>query len=174
MLSPRIRSAALAVAGAAMIAISLMTSVAAAAPADSVPLAPAGDGVMARKPRIDLPLTDVVVTSMGFTADATVQNVEYKFRITNNGPDRIKFRYEKKAYWAASGQFNGYQDQAMVDVDKQPGELVDVTVNCHLMGDPSHYCAGAQVKITPLNGLDTNLGNNVVYQQSGVLNNKPD
>ena len=165
MLSPRIRSAALAVVGSAVIATSLMTSVVAAAPAETV---------LAKKSRIDLPLTDVVVASMGFTADATVQNVEYRFRVTNNGPDRIKFRYEKKAYWAASGQFNGYQDQATADVDKYPGEFVDVTVNCHLMGDPSHYCAGAQVKITPLNGLDTNLGNNVVYQQSGVLNNKPD
>jgi hypothetical protein len=163
MFASRFRKATLSLAGAALVATSLMTSIAAAAPADSLPSSADVDSTVAAKPYIKLPLADLSVTPLGLTHDATFQNVEYRFRVANNGPDRLTFRVEKKALWAYNGQPNGTQDQSAINYVRSGGESFEVVVHCALSGDPSHYCNGADVKVTPVNGLDNNMANNYSF-----------
>jgi hypothetical protein len=147
MFANRIRSAALALAVAAL-AVTGAASTAAA------------------QPRIDLPLANLSVTPLGLTHDAAYQNVEYRFRVANNGPDTMAFKYEQKAIWLAYGQYNGTQNQQTSTMVKNPGESFDVTIPCHISGD-GHTCGGAEVKVTPINGLDPNLSNNQSFMQNG-------
>jgi len=116
-------------------------------------------------PKIDFPFADLSVTPLGLTHDATYQNVEYRFRVTNNGPDKMSFKYEQKAIWLAYGQYNGTQNQQTTTVFKNPGESFDVTVPCHIAGD-GHTCGGAEVKVTPITGFDSNMSNNKYFMQN--------
>jgi hypothetical protein len=159
MFKTRVRNAALSLAGAAIVATSLLATVAAAAPIDSLSQPPAIEGVAA-KPRIDIPVADLSVTPIGLSHDAGYQQVHYRFRITNNGPDKMKFTYHKQAYWLASGQPNGTQDGGTYTETRNPGDSLDVEMFCQIGGDPSHTCGSADVQVTPVNSLDTNAGNN--------------
>jgi hypothetical protein len=162
MFISRVRKATLSLAGAAIVATSLLTTVAAAAPADSL-LQPVASESVAAKPRIDIPVADLSVAPLSLSADATFQHVHYRFRIANNGPDKMTFKYQMKAYWSASGQPNGTQDGGTYTVSKNPGETLDVDMFCQIEGDPSHTCNGGEVKVTPINSLDSNTGNNVAF-----------
>jgi hypothetical protein len=143
----RIRRAALALAGGAIVATSLMTSVAAAAPAEA--------------PIIKIPRADLAVTPLSLSHDAAYQNVHYRFRITNNGPAASTFKYHMFAKWTAYGQPNGTQDGGTQTVTKNPGESFDVDMYCQISGD-GHACGGGVVELTPVNTLDPNTGNNTV------------
>jgi hypothetical protein len=159
MFTTRVRKTALSLAGAAIVATSLMTSIAAAAPVESLPLPPAAESVAA-KPRIDIPVADLSVTPLSLSHDAAYQNVHYRFRIANNGPDRMTFKYQMKAYWLASGQPNGTQDGGTYTVTKNSGEYIDVDMFCQIGGDPSHTCGAGEVTVTSINSLDNNTSNN--------------
>ena len=147
----QIRRAALALAGGAIVATSLMTSVAAAAPAEA--------------PIIKIPAADLSVTRLSLSHDAAYQNVDYRFRITNNGPSKMTFRYHIFAYWAAYGQPNGTQDGGTYTVTMNPGDTLDKTMSCHISGD-GHTCNGGQVDLTLINSLDPNMSNNSVKMEN--------
>ena len=147
MFRSQLRRAALALAVTALALTSVVSSAAAA-------------------PRIDIPIADLVVAPLGLTHDAAYQNVEYRFRVTNKGPHRMRFTYEQKAFWLAYGQPNGTQNQQSSTMVKQPGETFDVTIPCHIRGDAGHICGGAEVKITSIVGLDFNLSNNAYTMQN--------
>ena len=176
MFTHRIRKAALVLAGAAILATSLTTTIALAAPES-----PAVPAVSERIEHFEnkitlppkLPRADLVVTSLGFTADATIQNVEYRFRITNNGPDKMTFKYDGKALWAYDGNPNGYQYGPSGHATRSSGESIDLVVPCHLSGDPSHYCASGELTVEPVFGVDTDPGNNHLSIKSGNINAQP-
>jgi hypothetical protein len=116
MFANRIRNAALALAGATFLATALTTTIAAA------PVAP---GRVEHIRQIKLPGTfrhaDLVVPPLGLAADAAVQNVEYRFRVTNNGPDTMTFKYDGRATWAVSRQDNGDQYGPSGYATRSPG-----------------------------------------------------
>jgi hypothetical protein len=116
-------------------------------------------------PWISLPVADLRVTPLGLTHDAAYQNVEYRFRVSNNGPDKMAFKYEQKAIWLAYGQYNGTQNQQSSTMVKNPGESFDVAIPCHISGD-GHTCGGAEVKVTAINGFDSNPSNNQYFMQN--------
>jgi hypothetical protein len=156
----QLRRVTLALAGGLLVASSLMSSIAAAAPADSLPLPSGIEANSAKKPHIDLPVADLSVTPLGLTADATFQHVHYRFRITNNGPDRMTFQYHLWANWIAYGQPNGTQDGGTYTETRNPGESLDVEMYCQIGGDPSHYCGSGEATVSPVNSLDSNPSNN--------------
>lgn len=146
MFANRIRSAAVALAIAALSVTSFASTAAAA-------------------PKIHIPVADLVVTPLGLTHDAAYQNVQYRFRVSNNGPDKMTFTLEQKAIWLAYGQYNGTQNQQTTSMTRNAGESFDVTVPCSISGD-GHTCGGAEVKVTSLKGLDSNVSNNQYLMQN--------
>ncbi len=164
MFANRIRNAALALAGATFLATALTTTIAAA------PVAP---GRVEHIRQIKLPGTfrhaDLVVPPLGLAADAAVQNVEYRFRVTNNGPDTMTFKYDGRATWAVSRQDNGDQYGPSGYATRSPGESIDLVVPCHISGDPSHYCAKRRLRVEPVYGFDTNASNDIAHVFSGFV-----
>jgi hypothetical protein len=155
----RLHRSLVALTGAAIVATTLMTSVAAAAAPDEGLEAPVSSEIVAIKRKLHFPLADLSVTPLSLSHDAGFHDVHYRFRITNNGPEAISFKYEMKAYWQAYGQPNGTQDGGVHTATRGPGGSIDVDMHCTINGE-GHNCNGADIKVSPTNGFDTNQSNN--------------
>ena len=154
---PRFQRTALALAGAVLVATSLRSSVAAAAP-----MAPAAETVSAR-PKLPVPVTDVSVHFDGAWGDSgdPQGGRTYAFTVTNHGPNDAQVHIEKTLYRkscddvAAPSCHVGMDHTAETQFIKSGGSHISI-ISCYY----SH--CGPVMKAVVEHTLDLNQGNNEV------------
>jgi hypothetical protein len=156
MFANRIRNAALALAGAALIATSLMSSVAVAAPADSLPL-PASAETVAVQPVVNLPRAD---------ADVSLSKIElsglpkYTYTVANHGPEAAGFKVKIVASYRNCSGCDIQQDRIEETVTFNPNTSKEYHVECK--ADMVLHCLNVygEAKVV---GLDPYSNNNIDY-----------
>lgn len=156
MFSNRIRNAALALAGAALIATSLVTSVAVAAPSESQP-SPAHAETVAAQPKVNVPRADASI--MLVTMDLNYGRPKYKFVATNHGPDQARFKVKVEAGWRDCQGCDPQHDRIEETVTLNSGTAKDYFVECK---GQAWTCSGA-VGFVDVVGIDPYPGNNTDY-----------
>jgi hypothetical protein len=164
MFAYRIRNVALALAGAALIATSLTSSVAAAGPAGSQPWSAAAETVAA-KPKVDLPRADGEIFFVNYSVTGAPHNRHtwFTYVIENNGPERAAFKYEMYVTYleCATCTSQIHTLDGHLTLDSGARENLMIAGFCE-PNEPGNPCLGSGAKITTL-GLDPNQSNNTVH-----------
>jgi hypothetical protein len=153
MFAIRIPNAALALAGAALVATTLMTTIASAAPAESLPRPADGEAVAADL-QLDWPHADIAVVAL--SQSGPVYSQEFTFRVTNFGPEAAYVHMRKIAVMTA-GNGNSSPKISTHGRVLQPGQSEVVKVHCE--PPDGGKCFGAEVS-TMFRGTDPYPGNN--------------
>ena len=133
MFANQIRNAALALAGAALVATSLMSSVAEAAPSERQP-SPASAGTVAAQPKVDIPRADA---SILLTKIEVVGMPKYTFTVANNGPERASVKVKVSATYRECNNC----DQKLDRIEET------VTLNAHTMKEYQVECKATMVTL---------------------------
>jgi hypothetical protein len=154
MFITRFRNAALALAGALIVTTTLMTPVAAAAPAVSL-TAPASAETRGIQHDFNLSRADIKVQGLNVTGSGG--SVTYTFRVTNDGPDPMSFRMRTTSYARPAGSSQMIPTDRTLIGALQKGAHQDVTVTC----STAHICYSAHLFVDHVNGIDTDMTNNL-------------
>lgn len=127
MFATRIRTSALAFAGAALLSTSLLAPFTAAAAPISQPLSEAQAG-------IKLARADIQVRPMGRTGVSS--DVTYKFNIKNAGPDKMTFHIDSRATFRKPGDHQVFSDDFSAQMTRENGETKAFDVVCN----SAHNC----------------------------------
>jgi hypothetical protein len=154
MFTNRFRDAALALAGAALIATSLMSSAALAAPSESQP-SPSSAETFAAKPNLDLPRADGVINLNKI--ELRGGKPKYTFRVVNRGPDRASFKVTVEAGYRDCYNCDIKGDRVEETVTLNSGTAKEYQVECMQSAQVCESAVGNVVVV----GVDPYDGNNV-------------
>jgi hypothetical protein len=159
MFAHRIRNAALALAGAVLIATSLMTSAAAAAPAESRP-SPSSAETIAAQPKVDIPRADgsVILTKIELAGLP-----KYTFTVANNGPERAAFKVDVSATYRECNNCDTKSDRIQETVTLNANTMKEYQVECKATMVTLCQNAYGEVKVTGVDPYPNNNFNFVVH-----------
>jgi hypothetical protein len=158
MFAHHIRIAALALAGGALIVTtSLMTTMAAAAPADSQPSAADAETV-AVQPVVNLPRADGEIAYVNNYPNGGGSNFAYL--VMNHGPERAAIKYKMYVLGKSCADCNSLMWDKSGTVALDPGATITIEVYafCRPLS-PTIPCFATGGEVTTL-GLDPNPSNN--------------
>ena len=159
MFAVRLRNAFLALAGAAIIASTLMTGVASADATDNVPLPNGGPGVTP-KPHFTLPVTDIEVKRIAQGGSgAPGERAFATFRVKNIGSDAMTFDVTSSWSKRRIADDTYYPVTNKETVSMQPGQSKDVTMSCNVP-NTQYECYYFVVTVNHFLGIDQNISNN--------------
>jgi hypothetical protein len=169
--SARFHNAALAFAGALVVATTLMTTAASASSESSppveadvvtIPLANTSTESVSGLPILDLPRTDVRVEGLWAQTNPQNGHVTYLFRVKNEGPDGIKFNVKTRSYYHYVGDSKMYDIEKNQEMTLFNGQHEDVSVICN----NGHVCHSAHLWVDRLIGFDTDTSNNLAVEHA--------
>ncbi|HZO31058.1 MAG TPA: hypothetical protein VFH48_34250 [Chloroflexota bacterium] len=152
----RIRTAALALAGVALIATSLMSSVALAAPAESQP-SPARTETVAAQPKVDIPRAD---GSIILSKIELVGMPKYTFTVANSGPERASFKILVDAAYRECNGCDLKSDRIEETVTLSANSSKEYQVACKATMITLCQSVFGEVKVV---GVDPYPNNNMLY-----------
>jgi hypothetical protein len=152
----RARQRALAVAGSALVATTLMATVAAAAPAERQP-APADAESVAVQPVVNLPRADAYIDLYKIELSGLPK---YHFSVENHGPERASFKVKVQATWRECSGCDFQEDKVEETVTLASGTGKEYQVECKATMVQRCENGYGEVKVV---GLDPNEDNNVAY-----------
>ena len=156
MITNRFRTATLALAGAALIATSLMSSAAMAAPSESRPTSADAETVAA-KPHIDIPKADMSVILSKMTV---VGMPKYTFTVRNHGPERASVKVKIMAAYYDCNNCDIKSDKVEETVTMNANTSREYQVECKSTMITLCSSAYGEVKVT---GVDPDLDDNIFY-----------
>src|SRR5687768_7204765 len=147
MIATRIRKATLALAGAALLSTSLMAPFTAAA-------APISQPVIETQ-AIKLARADIKVQPWNMTG--TGGQVTYRFRVTNDGPDDIRYHVQTRAYFHDPASSHMQSHDFETDLNLASGASTTLAVVCN---SPGNVCYSGHLNVNKVYGIDPNMNNN--------------
>jgi hypothetical protein len=159
MFAKRFPNAALALAGAALVATSLMSSVAMAAPSESQ-TSPASTGTVAAQPKVDIPRADA---SILLTKIELVGMPKYTFTVANNGPERAAFKVDVSATYRECNNCDTKSDRIQETVTLNANTMKEYQVECKATMVTLCQNAYGEVKVTGVDPYPNNNFNFVVH-----------
>lgn len=148
MFAHRVRSAALTLAGASLLAITAISTV-----AEAAPQLPGG-----------LPVADIRATKVSRTVDFLNRNMLYVFKVKNHGPDAVTVWVRERclAYDSHDMPFEPIKEYTRTYA---PFEEHVISLRCHWPADG--FMHRGDVYVRPVNGVDPDMSNNhALYAES--------
>lgn len=151
MFATRIRKSALAFAGAALLSTSLLAPFTAAA----APIT-AGPESLADLPTIKLARADIQVQPLNKTGVGS--KVTYRFKVTNAGPDNIRYHVMTRAYFHDPASSHMQSQDFETDLNLANGASTTLAVTCD---SPGNICYSGHLFVDRVYGIDPDTSNNL-------------
>jgi hypothetical protein len=150
MLALRIRTSALALAGAALLSTTFLAPFTAAA----APITAGPESLTGLQP-IKLARADIRVEPSNKSGSGG--QVTYRFLVTNAGPDDIRFHVRTRAYFHDPASSHMQSQDFETDLNLQHGKSVELAVACNAPGD---VCYSGHLHVDKVYGIDPDMTNN--------------
>ena len=151
MIASRIRNAALALAGASLLTTSLMSPFTAAAAPITASAESASDLPIIKLARADIQVQPLNKTGVG-------SKVGYRFRVTNAGPDNIKYHVTTRAYFHDPASSHMQSQDFETDLTLANGASTTLAVTCD---SPGNVCYSGHLFVDKVYGIDPDTSNNL-------------